>query len=195
MWVKTDAGRAEMQRRSLVTDRAQRNLLLLIDGHKTDAMLLACVSGTSAADFAHLHGLGLITPVVTPVTALGAASAMAPMTFPTTPPTIAPALTPTAPSAPAAPSFAPTQPTAATDFGVSAPLLLQAPATYGEFSAVLTKLIASQLGVRSLPFTLQVERASNLDDLHAMARSVIEQLQAKRGPEVAERVRRALFGG
>ena len=32
IWVKTDAGRAEMQNRALVKERARRNLLLLIDG-------------------------------------------------------------------------------------------------------------------------------------------------------------------
>lgn len=66
IWAKTDAGRAEMQARSLVKDRAQRNLLLVIDGKKTAERLLADLAGISAADFATLEGLGLITQVGPP---------------------------------------------------------------------------------------------------------------------------------
>ena len=51
IWVKTEAGRAEMQSRALVKDRARRNLLLLIDGTKTEEMLLANLTGISAEDF------------------------------------------------------------------------------------------------------------------------------------------------
>jgi hypothetical protein len=63
IWTKTDAGRIEMQARALVKERAQRNLLLVIDGVKTEEMLLANLAGISAADFAELHSLGLIAPV------------------------------------------------------------------------------------------------------------------------------------
>ena len=52
-----------MQARALVKERAQRNLLLVIDGVKTEEMLLANLAGISAADFAELHSLGLIAPV------------------------------------------------------------------------------------------------------------------------------------
>lgn len=62
IWVKTDAGRAEMQERRLVRERAQRNLLLLIDGQKSDEMLLANVTGIAADDFRMLQELGLIAP-------------------------------------------------------------------------------------------------------------------------------------
>jgi hypothetical protein len=62
IWTKTDAGRSEIQARRLVNDRAQRNLLLLIDGNKPDDGLLQNVKGTSAADFDSLQALGLIEP-------------------------------------------------------------------------------------------------------------------------------------
>ena len=55
-----------MQARALVKERAQRNLLLVIDGVKTEEMLLANLAGISAADFAELHSLGLIAPVAGP---------------------------------------------------------------------------------------------------------------------------------
>ena len=57
IWAKTDAGRTEMQARALVKERARRNLLLLIDGVKSEEMLLANLAGISAADFQELRKL------------------------------------------------------------------------------------------------------------------------------------------
>ena len=68
IWVKTDAGRVEMQSRTLVKDRARRNLLLLIDGAKSEEMLLANLVGISAADFQELRKLDLIAPASGAVT-------------------------------------------------------------------------------------------------------------------------------
>lgn len=62
IWVKTDAGRAEMQTRGLVKERARRNLLLLIDGIKSEEMLLANLAGIGADDFQELRKLDLIAP-------------------------------------------------------------------------------------------------------------------------------------
>jgi hypothetical protein len=91
IWSKTDAGRIEMQARALVKERAQRNLLLVIDGIKSEDMLLAGLAGISAADFVALQSLGLIVPVAPPVSARAAAA----------PPARA-AAAPAAPAAPAA---------------------------------------------------------------------------------------------
>ena len=63
IWTKTEAGRVEMQARTVVKERPQRNLLLVIDGIKTEEMLLANLAGISAKDFVELHSLGLIAPV------------------------------------------------------------------------------------------------------------------------------------
>jgi len=68
IWVKTDAGRAEMQSRALVKDRARRNLLLLIDGTKSEEMLLTNLVGISAEDFQELRKLDLIAPAAGAVT-------------------------------------------------------------------------------------------------------------------------------
>jgi len=78
IWAKTDAGRAEMQQRALVKERAQRNLLLLIDGKNTQEKLLAGLAGISAQDFKTLEGLGLIAPVAAAPAAAAAASSPAP---------------------------------------------------------------------------------------------------------------------
>jgi hypothetical protein len=68
IWVKTDAGRAEMQTRALIKDRARRNLLLLIDGAKSEEMLLANLAGIAAVDFQELRKLDLIAPAAGAVT-------------------------------------------------------------------------------------------------------------------------------
>lgn len=66
IWAKTGAGRAEIQARVLVRERAQRNLLLLIDGQKSDELLIAQLAGIKAEDFTALEAMGLIEPVVMP---------------------------------------------------------------------------------------------------------------------------------
>ena len=68
IWVKTDTGRAEMQSRALVKERPRRNLLLLIDGTKSEEMLLANLAGISAQDFQELRKLDLIAPAAGAVT-------------------------------------------------------------------------------------------------------------------------------
>jgi hypothetical protein len=55
-----------MQARALVKERAQRNLLLIIDGKTPAETLLARVAGISAADFEALASLGLIEALVAP---------------------------------------------------------------------------------------------------------------------------------
>jgi hypothetical protein len=77
IWAKTDAGRAEMQSKALIKERVQRNLLLLIDGQKSEEMLLANLSGVTHDDFATLHMLGLIEPVAGKAGARPAAPAQA----------------------------------------------------------------------------------------------------------------------
>ncbi len=64
IWIKTEAGRSEMQARTLVNERPKRNLLLVIDGSKSEEMLLLQLAGISANDFVELHSLGLIAPLV-----------------------------------------------------------------------------------------------------------------------------------
>ena len=64
IFTKTEAGRLEMQARAVVKERPQRNLLLVIDGIKTEEMLLANLAGISAKDFVELQALGLIAQAV-----------------------------------------------------------------------------------------------------------------------------------
>ena len=166
IWAKTDAGRAEMQTKALIKERSQRNLLLLIDGQKTEEMLLANVVGIKPEDFAALHAMGLIEPIAgrggpRPATAAPAAAA----------PVQAPA---------AAPAAAPSQPE-----GLD----------YSQFTEKLTQLISKELGLRGFTLTLAVEKASTVQDLIDVANRTIDQIKDRKGAPAADEARRALFGG
>lgn len=167
IWVKTDAGRAEMQERRLVRERAQRNLLLLIDGQKSDEMLLANVTGIAADDFRMLQELGLIAP------AAARPGATAPK-----PAATAPAASPSA--APSAASPAPAEPAG--------------PLDYGQFTTALTQLISKQLGLRGFPLTLAVEKAATIDELKAVAERTLAQVRERKGEAAYEAARRTLYG-
>jgi hypothetical protein len=160
IWTKTDAGRIEIQARALVKERVQRTLLLLIDGIKTDELLLGSLVGTSAGDFQALQSLGLITPVVPAATRLASAA----------PGRAAPA--PDAETAPPEP--------AALD--------------YGQFTAALTKLISSELGLRGFVLTLAVEKAGTIEELQAVAQRTVTQIRDRKGDAAAAAARRLLYG-
>ena len=171
IWGKTEAGRQEMQSRAVVKERARRNLLLLIDGVKTDAMLLSGLAGISGADFEALHGLGLIEPVTeSPArpNRPGAAPAQAPVTAPVTAP--APAVVPPEPAAPAV------------------------PLDYGQFTAALTQMISSELGLRGFVLTLAVEKAGTAEELQAVASRTLAQIAERHGEARAAVARRTLYG-
>jgi hypothetical protein len=169
IWSKTDAGRTEMQARALVKERAQRNLLLVIDGIKSEEMLLAGLAGISAADFLALQSMGLIAPVSPPAGGRSAGSQAA--------------------RAAAVPP--PVQATAA----APAPATAEAgPLDYGQFTAVLTELISKELGLRGFVLTLAVEKAGTADELQAVAQRTLAQIAERKGDAAAAAARRALFG-
>ena len=161
IWVKTDAGRAEMQTRALIKDRARRNLLLLIDGTKSEEMLLANLAGINAEDFQELRKLDLIAPASGAVTVGNPARAT---------------------------SFETTRPT------MPLPLESKAPLDYSEFTAALTKLISSQLGLRGFTLTLAVEKASTIEELREVAQRVVEQIRERKGEAAAAEARKTLYG-
>jgi len=161
-WIKTDAGRIEMQARALVKERAQRNLLLLIDGTKSDEMLLNNLVGISAVDFEVLQSLGLITQVVVS----GARSGSSPRP---------------GSSAPAAAASA-------------SPPTESAPLDYGQFTAALTGIISSELGLRGFVLTLAVEKAGTIEELQAVAQRTLTQIRDRKGDAAAATARRTLYG-
>ena len=168
IWGKTEAGRLEMQTRALVKERARRNLLLLIDGVKTDAMLLGGLAGITEADFDALRDLGLIAPVAEPSgtrTNRAAAASSASAAAPAAPPPPAEAAAPAA------------------------------PLDYAQFTAALTQLISSELGLRGFVLTLAVEKAGTIEELQAVAARTLAQIAERHGEARATAARRTLYGG
>jgi hypothetical protein len=160
IWVKTDAGRVEMQTRALVKERARRNLLLLIDGAKSEEMLLANLAGISADDFQELRKLDLIAPAAGAVTVNAARATPSDATRPTVP--------------------LPLEPKSL---------------DYSEFTAALTQMISSQLGLRGFTLTLAVDKASTIEELRDVAKRVLDQIRERKGEAAATEARRTLYGG
>jgi len=161
IWTKTDAGRAEMQTRALVKERSQRNLLLLIDGIKTEEMLLANVVGIKPQDFEFLESLQLIARVQGGTSSSRSASTTTPMPL--------------------------------AEAGAKAEVA-DTPLDYAEFTAALTKLISSELGLRGFTLTLAVEKAGTIEELRDVANKVIDQIRDRKGLPAADKARRTLFG-
>jgi len=155
-----------MQARALVKERAQRNLLLVIDGAKTEEMLLANLAGISAADFAELHSLGLIAPVAGSANKGAGGSRAAAGSG----------------SAGSTPSSA------------AAPAAEAAPLDYAQFTGALTQIISKELGLRGFTLTLAVEKAGTIEELRAVADRTLEQLRDRKGEAAAAAARRTLYG-
>ncbi|NUZ04491.1 hypothetical protein [Piscinibacter koreensis] len=191
IWSKTEAGRREIQSRERVQARAQRTLLLLIDGVRTDATLLASVAGVTPADFDTLHGLGLIAPAANG--SAGRADAQASSSGEAVA-RLGDGWAVTHPGDAGAGTAGPADGSAPVpDPSSVAPASTQA-ADRRALAAALTQLIPTHLGVRGFTLTLAVERASSLDELRSVAERAIEAIARRRGDAVAADARRTLFG-
>jgi hypothetical protein len=168
IWVKTDAGRAEMQSRALIKDRARRNLLLLIDGTKSEEMLLTNLAGISAEDFQELRKLDLIAPAAGAVTVGNSPRVTSPDS---------------------------SRPTVPQPLGSAAALPSVSPLDYSQFTAALTQLISANLGLRGFTLTLAVDKASTIEELREVAQRVIEQIRERKGEAPAVEARKTLYGG
>ena len=154
-----------MQTRALIKDRARRNLLLLIDGTKSEEMLLGNLAGITAADFQELRKLDLIAPAAGAVTVGNSPRVASPdSNRPTIPQPLGP--------------------------GGAALTSLD----YSQFTAALTQLISANLGLRGFTLTLAVDKASTIEELREVAQRVIEQIRERKGDAVAAEARRTLYG-
>ena len=153
-----------MQSRALVKERPRRNLLLLIDGTKSEEMLLGSLNGVTAADFQELRKLDLIAPLAGAVAGNAGRPASPDSTRPMVPQSLA--------SAPAA----------------------QSPSDYVRFTSVLTQLISANLGLRGFTLTLAVDKASTIEELREVAQRLLEQIRERKGEAVAAESRRILYG-
>ena len=66
---------------------------------------------------------------------------------------------------------------------------------YSEFTAALTQIISSQLGLRGFTLTLAVDKASTIEELRDVARRVLDQIRDRKGEAAAAEARRTLYGG
>ncbi|MDL2337895.1 MAG: hypothetical protein QFE16_08635 [Pseudomonadota bacterium] len=139
---------------------------MLIDGVRSQESLLNSVTGVGLSDFDQLNRLGLIASAsISALSATPSATAAAP---------------------------------------VSAPVPLQAldivigktaePPRYAQFTARLTQLISSELGLRGLLLTLAVEKAADVRELEPVAGRVLAEIARRKGDASASNARRTLYG-
>jgi len=83
-----------MQAKALIKERAQRNLLLVIDGQKSEEMLLANLAGITPGDFTALEAMGLIEPAAQRSSSRPGAPSEERAAAPAAPATAAPAVPP-----------------------------------------------------------------------------------------------------
>lgn len=164
IWTKTAIGRAEIGARALVHERARRNLLLLIDGVRSQDALLGSVAGIGPGDFDQLARLGLI--------AKGAAASASPSRS---------AAGPVSRPAPL--------PVRDVPAGERFPA-----ANYGQLTSKLTQLISSELGLRGFLLTLAVEKAADVRELEPVVERVLAEIAKRKGDPAAANARRSLYG-
>lgn len=166
IWIKTDVGRAEISIRALVPERVRRNLLLLIDGTRSQDTLLSSVAGSTTEDVDLLARLGLITRVradATPASAVARLPTQASAVFGST----------------------------STDMDL---LLEEHPTpSYAQLTARLTHLISSELGLRGFRLTLAVEKAADVNQLMPVADRVVADIAQRKGAAAAQKARQLIF--
>jgi hypothetical protein len=164
---KTDAGREAIRSRSAALGRPARNLLLIIDDSRTGLEWLALVASATEADLAQLLEQGLVAPT---------ADVMVPAQ---------------------APEPAPVPPSAITSVdlplhGLTLDEALQA-LGYRALYDVLTAQARARLGlIKGYKLALDIEKCSGIDELRALARRFVQELENTQGPEAARALRTAL---
>ncbi len=175
-YLKTDAGREAIRARSALLSRPARNLLLIIDDSRSGAEWLALVANASEADLAQLLAEGLVAAV---------------------PGGAAPQPTSGVSVSVQAPEPAPVPPAAITT--VDVPLhglsLDEALAVLGYRALydVLTAQARARLGlIKGYKLALEIEKCSGVDELRALARRFVADLEANQGSASANALRIAL---
>lgn len=168
-YVKTAAGHAEIQAKSLALSRPVRNLLLVINGSQPGTFWLQQIRGLADSDLNALLEAGLI--------AEAAAAAAAPA-----------APRPVRKPEPPADEGPDTVPSAFDPQGSDAAVLLQdtlqaiGEASYSALYDTLTAQARGQLGlVKGYRFALEVERAAGPSELQTLARRFTQGLRDDRG--------------
>lgn len=157
-YVRTPAGQAEIQARTLPLSRSVRNLLLVINDSRTIDDWLVQVHGVTAGDVAMLRAEGLITEAP-------AAAARG-----------------TAPAKPVDLREAAARGTPADDGEWQRARKVIGSAGYNALYDALNSVGKAKLGlVRGYRFVLEVEKCSGPDELRQMALKFADQLRAEHG--------------
>lgn len=171
-FIKTELGRQEIRAPVHALSRSARNLLLIVDDTRSAADWVALVHGATASDLEDLVQARLVEPAEggagepVPRAPAGAAKAEPRVSFRESVPAPAPAAAPV--SSAAAPG-------------------------YQELYAALNGMAREQLGlIKGYRFSLEIERASGLAELEAVAQRFVQEVQKAKGDAAARQVRRAL---
>jgi hypothetical protein len=171
---KTEAGHREIRDRAKGLARGPRTLLVLADGMRTGEELMSLVKGSTANDLAVLLDAGLIaaTRGLEPSATVRAAPSTRPV-----------------PLQPESPVQAQAQNDAAPAHAEPA----EAGIGYSELYDSLNALAKEQLGLfKGYRFSLEIEKASGLDELREVARRFVVEVRKVKGESAAQMVRRAL---
>ncbi len=174
-YLKSDAGREAIRTRSLALSRPARNLLLIIDDSRSGADWVALVANATEADLAQLLAAGLVVPVAGMATAPTSAVSL-PLP---------------------APEPAPVPPAAITTVDVPLHGLTLDEALgalgYRALYDVLTAQARARLGlIKGYKLALEIEKCSGVDELRALARRFVADLESTQGSAAANALRIAL---
>ncbi|MCA6218510.1 hypothetical protein KGA65_18380 [Ideonella sp. B7] len=168
-YVKTPAGHAEIQSKTLALSRPVRNLLLVINDSQPGEVWLQQIRGLAGTDLTALLDAGLIAETAPP----GAAVAR---------PARRPDGSDSSPADTVPGSLTPTGIEAATGSLQDAQQCIDA-ADYTPLYDTLTAQAKGQLGLlKGYRFTLEVERAADLAALRTLARRFAQGLHDDHGP-------------
>jgi hypothetical protein len=161
---KTDTGRTEIRSRALPLTRTARNLLVIIDASKAAAEWVALVHGATQADLDGLLERGLVEPLAATVSVSAR------------------------PAGVSSPSLASSREALHEAFMDALNGL-----TYGELYTLLTDQARARFGlIKGYRMVLEIERASGLADLQALAQRFVTQLREEHGEASLKDMRQAL---
>lgn len=167
-FAKTETGRQEVRAPVHALSRSARTLLVIIDGTRPASEWLVMVQGATAQDLEDLVQAQLVEPLAAEP---GPRTQGAPRAEPRSP----------AVEAPAAPAQE------------AAPVPVAEALGYQELYTALNALAREQLGlIKGYRFSLDIERASGLAELEAVAQRLVQEVQKAKGDAVARMVKRAL---
>lgn len=159
---KTEAGRNEIRTRALALSRTARNLLLVIDGTKSGDEWVSLVNGATAADLDLLLSHGLVEPLEAPA-GRGSSSGAAPA------------------------------PGTAREAKADPVLEAMNALTYGELYTLLTDQARARFGlIKGYRMVLEIEKASGLPELQAVAQRLITQVREEHGDTGIKAIKQAL---